>query len=540
MGAGASSTINAEEFTALETELKKPADASDIATPRGQTAVAEVARLRNLMAQSSLVAKDIYDHAEDHKKRMKTQKSKLCVNVDMSSQGLEKVHSASRHALGKNLKAKLALTRRSSLERKTTFVSHSDAEETDPNQLDKEAKMQLEEIQSWVHVSYADMDCAVLVSDLSGFTSTTRKHGIVHFASIIVRMRQLCLPILHRRGAMYITTEADNFLVIFPSVLQATLAGLEMQAVIKAYEESLDQDRNKFKIRLNGVGIHCGKGVVIDKQGKLHGDVANIAYEIGEDLCSDARVLVSSAVKDAIASEESFAGAQFNVVQEGVFGVAGDVANLNFELVPVADLQYLKPSLGNLVSRHDPAVNLAELDETLKKELMQEYTALMFDFEFEEIEAKFGAQRGLVLKFKALEQVINPILKEHNGIDLEDVLWVFPDPVNAVKAVLKMKTAIEQYNLNVATEHDKITVCGYGIHSGEMIFIEDTDIHWGDPVNTSSKLGQDIAKNGELLVTSIVYEKLLADEELAKTLVFGERHLQRSGVEFLAYCINEK
>ena len=73
-----------------------------------------------------------------------------------------------------------------------------------------------------------------------------------------------------------------------------------------------------------------------------------------------------------------------------------------------------------------------------------------------------------------------------------------------------------------------------------MIFIEDTDIHWGDPVNTSSKLGQDIAKNGELLVTSIVYEKLLADEELAKTLVFGERHLQRSGVEFLAYCINEK
>ena len=37
-------------------------------------------------------------------------------------------------------------------------------------------------------------DAAVLVSDMTGFTSGTRKHGIVHVASVIVRMRQICLP----------------------------------------------------------------------------------------------------------------------------------------------------------------------------------------------------------------------------------------------------------------------------------------------------------------------------------------------------------
>jgi len=37
--------------------------------------------------------------------------------------------------------------------------------------------------------SYYHEQVTILVSDLSGFTSTTRKHGIVHFASIIVRMR---------------------------------------------------------------------------------------------------------------------------------------------------------------------------------------------------------------------------------------------------------------------------------------------------------------------------------------------------------------
>jgi hypothetical protein len=33
--------------------------------------------------------------------------------------------------------------------------------------------------------------------------------------SIIIRMRQLCLPIFNNRGALHISTEADNFIVIF-------------------------------------------------------------------------------------------------------------------------------------------------------------------------------------------------------------------------------------------------------------------------------------------------------------------------------------
>jgi len=34
------------------------------------------------------------------------------------------------------------------------------------------------------------------------------------------------------------------------------------------------------------------------------------------------------------------------------------------------------------------------------------------------------------------------------------------------------------------------------MHSGLLLFVPGTDIHWGDPVNTSSKLGQDTAKDG--------------------------------------------
>jgi len=83
-----------------------------------------------------------------------------------------------------------------------------------------------------VKESYEDMDVTVLVSDLSGFTSTTRKYGIIHMASIIVRMRQLCLPIFKNRGAIFITKEADNFIVLFPNTIQAVMAAIEMKKVI--------------------------------------------------------------------------------------------------------------------------------------------------------------------------------------------------------------------------------------------------------------------------------------------------------------------
>jgi len=63
---------------------------------------------------------------------------------------------------------------------------------------------------------------------------------------------------------------------------------------------SLSPDRKHFKIKLNGIGLHCGKGVMIDTEDKLHGDVANVSYHIGEDLCDGGNVLISKEVKSRI------------------------------------------------------------------------------------------------------------------------------------------------------------------------------------------------------------------------------------------------
>jgi len=46
-----------------------------------------------------------------------------------------------------------------------------------------------------------------------------------------------------------------------------------------------------------------------------------------------------------------------------------------------------------------------------------------------------------------------------------------------------------------------LKVSGFGVHTGQLLHIPGTDIHWGDPVNTASKLGEDLAKKGEIYLS---------------------------------------
>jgi len=62
----------------------------------------------------------------------------------------------------------------------------------------------------------------------------------------------------------------------------------------------------------------------------------------------------------------------------------------------------------------------------------------MFEIDLHEVEHKFGGNAGLNLKFVALKE-LRPILQKNNGIEEEDVLWLFDDSNDAVKAAIAMK-----------------------------------------------------------------------------------------------------
>merc|ERR1711874_697204 len=95
--------------------------------------------------------------------------------------------------------------------------------------------------------------------------------------------------------------------------------------------------------------------------------------------------------------------------------------------------------------------------------------------------------------------ILKASLEKRNGEGLEEQLWIFPTPTDAVCGAVNARSAIQKYNLNVQ-DQDKFVVTGYGIQTGDLLILPGTDIHWGDPVNTSSKLGQDLARDGDILI----------------------------------------
>ena len=136
---------------------------------------------------------------------------------------------------------------------------------------------------------------------------------------------------------------------------------------------------------------------------------------------------------------------------------------------------------------------------------------MMFEFEMEKLAIRSGAEATLKLKFQALD-LLRPVLLKYNAIPLEDVLYVFKSPSDALAASFAAKQTIALFNAqNRALKKDELNISGFGMHTGTIVFVEGTDIHWGDPVNTSSKLGQDIAQEGIVLISKIVKDGIEAE-----------------------------
>lgn len=53
-------------------------------------------------------------------------------------------------------------------------------------------------------------DVWVLVSDLSGFTKTTKKYGITHFTGIVLRQYQIMSRLINYYDPIAFSHEADN------------------------------------------------------------------------------------------------------------------------------------------------------------------------------------------------------------------------------------------------------------------------------------------------------------------------------------------
>jgi len=113
--------------------------------------------------------------------------------------------------------------------------------------------------------------------------------------------------------------------------------------------------------------------------------------------------------------------------------------------------------------------------------------------------------RGIVaflLMIHQMQLLAEPCITDHNGVvvkkEADNLFCVFEDVEPAVRAsreiTQRLKTA------NVVLPKGMELYVSIGIGYGEILNIENEDI-WGNEVNMASKLGEDIAELGEVLLT---------------------------------------
>eukprot|EP01062_Namystynia_karyoxenos_P069689 TRINITY_DN65164_c0_g1_i1.p1 TRINITY_DN65164_c0_g1~~TRINITY_DN65164_c0_g1_i1.p1 ORF type:complete len:444 (+),score=144.30 TRINITY_DN65164_c0_g1_i1:102-1334(+) len=364
----------------------------------------------------------------------------------------------------------------------------------------------------------------VLVNDLSGLTKSTRKWGVLHSSAVIVRMRQLALPVMKKYGLLADAYEGDNIFALFPGVVDAVKAACEVRALWNGWNESCTGDREHYRIRLSGLAVAWGPAE--ESGGHVHGAGFTECYHLAEDLAEGGVIILGpSALEPATAG---LPGIRLEPLDDPA-ACGAKVLQLSPELerlcaeatpVPCEDDTHLHPNLVPLARRCSPGVDMAANDKEMDQFLHKDCCAMMFRIAEHAKEKQVSAALAEVRGHFSAHGVI---FCEDIGVVPQRDLFFFTAATGALQATLDAKSAV-----------DGAVITGWGLHCGEVLLVPGTDVHWGDPVNTASKVGQDLAENQEVLITEAVYN--IVHEKMSH-VKYEKKVLQRSGVDFIAYSV---
>ncbi len=141
---------------------------------------------------------------------------------------------------------------------------------------------------------------AVLALDMSGFTLTVRRDGIISYLGHVRRMHRLTMPIAVSHHGEIVKCEADNLLAVFDDPEQAVAAAVAMNLA------ALTEPANDRHALTFSIGIDYGELLLLDGI-DCFGDPVNLAYKLGEDLARPGEVLITRSVRERLGDGSRFA-----------------------------------------------------------------------------------------------------------------------------------------------------------------------------------------------------------------------------------------
>jgi adenylate cyclase len=132
---------------------------------------------------------------------------------------------------------------------------------------------------------------AVMALDMSHFSLTVRRSGILTYLGMIRRMQVFTRPIVERHRGIAVEFHADNLMAVFPDVDEAVEAGVEIN---RGLRRELDAD-GKPVISV-AIGIDFGRFLFVANQ-HCYGDTVNVAFKLGEDIARSGEILITDGAR---------------------------------------------------------------------------------------------------------------------------------------------------------------------------------------------------------------------------------------------------
>ena len=176
-----------------------------------------------------------------------------------------------------------------------------------------------------------------------------------------------------------------------------------------------------------------------------------------------------------------------------------------------------------------------KIETNLWENYGQEQTVFVLDMSgFSRLTRKYGIIHYLSM-VRRMQLTTEPIVKSYEGYmikyEADNCFAVFPSPLQAINASIAMQHAFDAANILTADDLDIRIACG--IDYGRILIIGNEDC-FGDAVNRASKLGEDVAEAGEILVTKEAMQMVPVEAGIKAR----EVNLSISGIAITAYAID--
>jgi class 3 adenylate cyclase len=176
----------------------------------------------------------------------------------------------------------------------------------------------------------------------------------------------------------------------------------------------------------------------------------------------------------------------------------------------------------------------AKIERLLWENYGEEQAVFVLDMSgFSRLTRKYGIIHYLSM-VRRMQLTTGPIVQSFDGYmikyDADNCFALFPTPLSAVNAAIAMQHAFRASNILTADDLDIHVACG--IDYGKILVVGGEDC-FGDAVNRASKLGEDVAEAGDILVTMEAMQMVPPEAGIKSKQI----NISISGINIPAYVV---